>query len=107
MHFAVCVSQLRYLLQCLHALPVIYHWLAFARLLLLLLDASSVANPVSERFRANVLCGLPMISHGEHIASLQNFIRPNIPPSRPARVVCLLCLLLVVAHRFPLQITTA
>jgi hypothetical protein len=71
----------------------------------LLLDASSVSQ-ARKRGLASTSRFLPLnraIKH--HIAGLQNLAANNIPPPRPARVVCLLCLF--VAHRFPLQITTA
>jgi hypothetical protein len=68
MRLAARVCQLRYLLQCLHTLPVIYHWLAFARPLLL--DASAVAL-ITRRGTGSSRPAPPVVSL-HHVVYMEN-----------------------------------
>jgi hypothetical protein len=67
-----------------------------ARLLLLWLDASAVSR-IRTRYYTGHSRSAPPVIPLRHVVSLQYFIRPNIPPTIAARVVCLLCLFVV--HR--------
>jgi hypothetical protein len=94
MRLAACVCQLRYLLQCLHTLPVIYLRLAVARLLWL--DASAVLRIVLHSF-ADTLGRAPRASTAPpHVALAHGVTFSHPCPPIAARVVCLLCLF--VAH---------